>query len=53
MGCHRAVAWLLLLHCAALGVARAQLVINSGPTSAAGTYDPCLAPPTGVNIVSS
>lgn len=48
----RSLAWLLLLCCAALRGARAQLVINTGPTSPPGTYDPCLPPPTGVNIVS-
>lgn len=46
----RSLAWLLLLCCAALRGARAQLVINTGPTSPPGTYDPCLPPPTGVNI---
>jgi hypothetical protein len=44
---------LLLLLCAWFGVGQAQLVISSGPTSAPGTYDPCLPPPSGVNIVSA
>lgn len=40
---------LLLALLLAAGAGRAQVVVDSG--KAAGTYDPCLEPPTGVSLV--
>ncbi len=40
---------LLLALLLAAGAGRAQVVVDSG--KAAGTYDPCLDPPTGVSVV--